>query len=132
VFNHQRKDKSQRKPSRAEGAIAKLDARLGRIVALMQASIGIPQSLHSIYKLSCVEASTARRLFHRTLNISPNQYYRQLRVEYGKEMLLNSALSVTQIAESCGYADASSFTRAYSAVYGITPGKDKLQNNQRI
>ena len=125
VLNHQRKDESQRKPTRAEGAIAKLDARLGRIVSLMQASIGVPQSLEAIYNQAGVEASTARRLFHRTLNLSPMQYYRQLRVEYGKEMLLNSGLSMAQIAESCGYADASSFTRAYSQVFGITPGKDK-------
>lgn len=125
IFNHQRKSKSQRKPSRAEGAISNLDVRLGRIVSLMQASIGAPESLTEIYIQAGIEASTARRLFHRILKQSPQHYYRQLRIEHGKEMLLNSRLSMSQIAELTGYADASSFTRAYKQVFGITPGKDK-------
>ena len=128
VFNHQRMPKSQRKPSRAEGAIAKLDPRLGRIVALMEASIGNRESLEKIYQQVGVEASTARRLFHRVLKQSPQQYYRQLRVEYGQEMLLNSGLSVAQVAELTGYADASSFTRAYGQVFGVTPGKNRITN----
>ena len=132
VFNHQRIPKSQRKPSRAEGAISKLDTRLGRIVSLMQASIGYPESLEKIYQQAGVEASTARRLFNRVLKQSPKQYYRHLRVEYGKEMLLNSELSVAQVAQSCGYSDASSFTRAYNQVFGITPGKDKQLNLARL
>ena len=125
VFNHRRKSKSQRKPSRAQGAVATLDPRLGRIVALMQASIGLPKSLTQIYQQAGVEASTSRRLFKRILKQSPKQYYRQLRVEYGREMLFNSGMSIAQVAQSTGYADASSFSRAYVAVFAVTPGNDK-------
>jgi AraC family carnitine catabolism transcriptional activator len=125
VFNHQRLPDTTRKPSRAEGAIAHIDARLGRIVSLMQAAIGNPISLNTIYLDAGVEASTARRLFHRVLQQSPRDYYRLLRLQYGKEILQNSGFTVAQIAEMTGFADGSAFSRAYRQVFGTTPGSDR-------
>ena len=123
VFNHRRAGKSQRKPIRAEAAITRLDPRLGRIVALMESSIGEPVPLLEIYRQAGVEASTARRLFHRVLRESPARYYRRLRVEYGRDLLQNGAMSIGRVADLTGYADASSFTRAFTTVFGVSPGK---------
>ena len=125
VFNHKRLPESERKPSRAEGAIAHMDARLGRMVASMQAAIGKPLSLNTIYSRAGVEASTARRLFHRMLNKSPRDYYRLMRLQYGREILQNSGFSVAQIAEMTGFADGSAFSRAYRQIFGTTPGSDR-------
>jgi len=128
VFNHQRISDSARKPSRAEGAIARLDARLGRMVNSMQASIGNPVSLDRIYKQAGVEASTARRLFKRILNQGPREYYRQLRLQFGRDVLQNSGLSVAKVAEMTGFSDGSSFCRAYRQVFGSAPGKHRRNN----
>ena len=125
VFNHQRLPDTARKPSRAEGAIARIDARLGRIVSLMQAAIGNPLSLNTILLKAGVEASTARRLFHRVLQQSPRGYYRLLRLQYGKEILQSSGFSVAQVAEMTGFSDGSAFSRAYRQVFGTTPGSDR-------
>lgn len=125
VFNHQRLPDTARKPSRAEGAIAHLDARLGRIVSLMQAAIGNPLPLNSIYREAGVEASTARRLFHRILRQSPRNYYRQLRLQYGREIIQSSGFSVAKVAEMTGFSDGSAFSRAYREVFGTSPGVDR-------
>jgi AraC family carnitine catabolism transcriptional activator len=125
VFNHQRLPESARKPSRAEGAIAHMDARLGRMVASMQAAIGKPLPMDTIYSEAGVEASTARRLFHRVLHQSPRDYYRLLRLQYGREVLQSSGISVAQIAEMTGFSDGSAFSRAYRQVFGTTPGSDR-------
>ena len=125
VFNHQRTPDSKRKPSRAEGAIARLDGRLGRMVNLMQASISHPVPLEQIYQQAGVEASTARRLFKRILNQGPREYYRYLRLQYGRDILDNSGLSVAQVAEMTGFSDSSSFSRAYRQVFGDAPGKHR-------
>lgn len=125
VFNHQRTPDSTRKPSRAEAAIARLDGRLGRMVNLMQASISHPVPLERIYKQASVEASTARRLFKRILNQGPREYYRNLRLQYGRDILDNSGLNVAQVAEMTGFSDSSSFSRAYRQVFGNSPGKHR-------
>ena len=125
VFNHQRLPHSARKPSRAEGAIAQLDARLGRMTSLMQAAIANPLPLSSIYSEAAVEASTARRLFHRILHQSPRNYYRQLRLQYGREILQSSGFGIAQVAEMTGFSDGSAFSRAYRQVFGTTPAADR-------
>lgn len=122
VFNHQRPADSARKPSHAEGAIARLDGRLGRMVNSMQASISNPVPLSLIYKQAGVEASTARRLFRRILNQGPREYYRQMRLQFGKDLLQNSGLSVAKVAAISGFSDGSSFCRAYRQVFGCAPG----------
>ena len=125
VFNHQRAPDTQKKQARAESAVANLDPRLGKIISLMEASINAPKPLAEILAAAGVNYATARRMFYRALNLSPNRYYRQLRVEYAREMLLYSGLSISQIAASVGFSDASSFTRAYRKEFGLTPGAVK-------
>lgn len=125
VFNYQRMPDTACKPSRAEGAISRMDARLGRMVSLMQSSIGSPMPLKKIYLESGVEASTARRLFLRLLNQNPQGYYRQLRLQYGRDILQNSGFSISEAAEMTGFSDASAFSRAYRDIFGITPGADR-------
>ena len=125
VFNHQRTADSARKPSTAEGAIARMDTRLGRMVTLMQASIGKPMALTRIYHQTGVESSTARRLFQRFFKQCPRDYYRYLRLQYARETLQNSGLRITQIAEMTGFSDSSAFSRAYRQVYGCAPASDR-------
>ena len=125
VFNHQRLTQSARKPSLPEGAIGHLDTRLGRMIGLMQASINKPVSLNCIFQQAGVEASTGRRLFKRLLKQGPKQYYQQLRLQHGKDILQNSGLTITQVADMTGFSDASSFSRAYHRVFGHNPSSDR-------
>jgi len=125
VFNHQRISPSTRKPASVEGAIAHLDTRLSRMVGLMQASINKPVPLATIFQQAGVEASTGRRLFKRILKQGPQQYYQHLRLQHGKDILQNSGLKIAQVAEITGFADGSSFSRAYKRVFGKNPGQDK-------
>jgi len=125
VFNYHRLPDTARKPARAEGAIAHIDTRLGRIVSLMQAAINRPIPLAQIYSAAGVEASTARRLFHRILHQDPRTYYRLLRLQYGREILQSTGINIAQIAEMTGFSDASAFSRAYRRVFARTPTSDR-------
>jgi len=108
-----------------DGAIARVDRRLARMVELMQAHLEAPLPLEAICRAAHVDTSTARRLFQRRLRMSPRDYYRRMRLERARALLTNSALGVADIAERTGFADPSSFSRAYKRVYGILPSKDR-------
>jgi transcriptional regulator GlxA family with amidase domain len=39
--------------------------------------------------------------------------------------LLQSTLPITEVALACGFANASHFSRAYSAMFGTPPRRDR-------
>jgi AraC-like DNA-binding protein len=53
------------------------------------------------------------------------------RFEIARQMLLNTALDVSQIAESLDYADASAFTRAFRRWSGTTPAAWRAARSRR-
>lgn len=75
-----------------------------------------------------VNRSHFTRVFTQTVGIPPIQYLQNLRLEKSAELLRHSALSVTEIALSTGYADLYSFTRAFSKRYRISPSEYRRSN----
>lgn len=59
--------------------------------------------------------------FHQQLNTTPQKYFIQLRIQLAKQLLVETSLSVTQIAEKCGYQDVYYFSNAFRKNTGISP-----------
>lgn len=58
-------------------------------------------------------------------NLSYAQLILKLRMERASELLRQGDVSVSEISEMIGYADTSSFCRAFLLYYGVSPGKMK-------
>ena len=65
------------------------------------------------------------------MNCSFEQYLRQVRINHAGEFLLNSSLSVSEIAEKCGYSSVRSFRKAFNAVCGVSPLEFKKKYNKQ-
>ena len=71
--------------------------------------------------------------FKKNMNVSPTEYIQKLRVKRAKELLLDTDLNLTRIANEVGYYRNSSFTRVFKMYENTTPldyrkkirGKDK-------
>lgn len=48
-------------------------------------------------------------------------YTTKLRMEYAKKLFKNKASNVSEVAEKCGYKDASHFSAAFKLFYGFSP-----------
>lgn len=59
--------------------------------------------------------------FKQELNITPQKYIATCRIILAKQLLLEDALSLSQIAEKCGYANAYYFSNAFKKAEGICP-----------
>ena len=61
--------------------------------------------------------------FQKELGCTPNQYLVRLRMEHAEKMLQQRAygLSIKEIAEACGYADALYFSRVFRVATGRSP-----------
>lgn len=126
IMNYARlPDETARPAQSGDGAIARTDPRLGRLVELMQTHVEDPLPVERLCRLARVDGSTAQRLFQRRFGTSPGRYYTKLRLERARSLLQNSALSVAEIAGLAGFADASAFSRAYRRAFGILPSKGR-------
>lgn len=66
----------------------------------------------------------ARKQFLREKGVSPRQYLLNLRMEHARQLLAarrQYGLSISQVAEACGYADPLFFSRVFHRRYGCAP-----------
>ena len=61
------------------------------------------------------------QIFRKYLNQTPNEYLNSYRLEQGMQLLKSTRLSVTEIAQSCGFSSSSYFTELFTRQKGCTP-----------
>ena len=62
------------------------------------------------------------RRFQKTTGVAPHRYILETKMSFAAHLLLNSRLSVKEIASQCGYADTSYFCKSFKLVHGTSPG----------
>jgi AraC-like DNA-binding protein len=65
----------------------------------------------------------AERLFRQVVGASMMATLRRLRLEYAAQLLLDPAVTVTEVARACGYSDVRPFSTAFRRRYARTPGE---------
>ncbi len=109
-----------------------LAARLGfnhgalvDIATLMEANFEEPLTAVELAKLAGLSLRQVQRMFQVSLETTPTKYYLQLRLRRARELLLQSQMSITQIAISCGFQSTCHFSKSYRALYGRTPRSER-------
>lgn len=90
-----------------------------------------PLSLESLAARFSVNKNYLSARFHKEVKITVTDYINQTRVNRATGLLRHTALSIQQIAEQCGFADANYFTRTYKKIQGFTPNeyRKSIQGN---
>ncbi len=70
-----------------------------------------------------ISAAYACRLFRRFDGLSPYQYLLRQRMQLAADLLTHDRLLVKQVASQLGYPDPYQFSRAFTRVSGIAPGR---------
>ena len=76
-----------------------------------------------IAKFLCIDRTYLYKLFIRATSLSPQEYLLQYRIKIALQLLQESHLSVSEIAYSCGFRDASSFNKHFKNHLHTTPLK---------
>lgn len=95
------------------------DKELDDCILLMQANMEEPLPIGELAVLLNVSNRSLERKFHSVLKTTPNTYYRELRLHRASHLLLNTSLSLAEVAHACGFS--SGFSRAYKNLFGVTP-----------
>lgn len=78
-------------------------------------------SSSDIVDMSGISKTHFRRIFKKSYGMTPTEYINKLRINKAKTLLVNSNLSIEQIAYKCGYHEYSYFARVFSKITGMTP-----------
>ncbi|WP_075589897.1 helix-turn-helix domain-containing protein [Labilibacter marinus] len=72
------------------------------------------------------------RLFTKNFEVSPLVYIRQMRLEEAIRQLVYTTKNVKEIAFFLGYEDEAYFSRTFSNVYKISPGRYRKENRKKL
>jgi len=70
-----------------------------------------------------VSPSYLTALFHKTLQISPGEYIRRLKLQESKQMIRENSMNFTEIAAALQYSTVHHFSRQFKEKFGITPSE---------
>lgn len=95
-------------------------ARAAAAVARLESRHDQPLNLAGLAHSSGVSASQLERDFRSLFGMGPQRFLHKLRTEHALELLAGRD-SIATIAQACGYADQSAFTRRFREMIGLTP-----------
>ncbi len=101
---------------------------------MTDALVYISSHLSEELSISTLSALTAYhphyfiKLFKEDMGMPPHQYILRMRLQEAAR-LLRAGGTVSEAASSVGYADVSSFARAFKGYYGVQPGRFALETS---
>ncbi|MCV6594812.1 MAG: GlxA family transcriptional regulator [Silicimonas sp.] len=99
--------------------------KLSSVIQMMENYIEEPKSPSLLAKEVDMYTRQLERLFRRYLNRSPKRYYMELRLQKARNLLMQTDMSVINVALACGFASPSHFSKCYRAQYNTTPYRER-------
>lgn len=101
--------------------------KLVEAVALMEANLEEPISLDELAQHVGLSRRQLERLFQKHLSCVPTRYYLELRLAKARQLLLQTSMSIVDVAFASGFVSAPHFSKCYRDFYGIPPRDERRQ-----
>ena len=99
--------------------------KMSKVIQMMEINIEEPISPSILAKDVGMSTRQLERLFRRYLDRSPKRYYMELRLQKARNLLMQTDMSVINVALACGFASPSHFSKCYRAHYDTTPYRER-------
>ncbi len=99
------------------------DEDIARLLNWLNESYSKKVTAQKMAKLLGISIRTLNRRFNTAMRQSPQEYLRKIRIGHAKELLQKSNLSVTEVAEQCGFNDNSHFGSAFKQIVSMPPSE---------
>ncbi|MCX7300043.1 MAG: GlxA family transcriptional regulator [Rhodobacterales bacterium] len=106
--------------------------KLSRVIQIMEQAIEDPISPAVLARDVGMSTRQLERLFRRYLNRSPKRYYMELRLQKARNLLMQTDMSVINVALACGFASPSHFSKCYRSHYNTTPYRERGTQAARL
>jgi AraC family transcriptional regulator, glycine betaine-responsive activator len=106
--------------------------KLSRVIQIMESAIEDPISPATLARDVGMSTRQLERLFRRYLDRSPKRYYMELRLQKARNLLMQTDMSVINVALACGFTSPSHFSKCYRAHYHTTPYRERGTQGVRL
>ena len=124
IYTTVRTDKDQQRLS-IPTRIGVRHAKLSTVIKMMEDNLEEPISPAILAEDVRISTRQLERLFRRYLNRSPKRYYMELRLEKARNLLLQTDMSVINVALASGFTSPSHFSKCYRMHFNTTPYRER-------
>lgn len=97
--------------------------RLKEVLDLIESRLTDNISVSELASIARQDVRSFTRSFYAATGFAPYAYFTFRRMELAKHLLCNPLRSITEVAQTVGYANPSKFSAAFKRTYGITPSR---------
>lgn len=97
--------------------------RLARVLDFIEANLEGDLSLDRMASIACLSRYHFARAFKQAVGHSPHRYVSARRLEHAKVLLMQDDRPLIDIALALAFSSQSNFTRAFTRVTGLAPGR---------
>ena len=105
---------------------------LGAVVAHIRAHLGENVTSQDLARVAGCSVDTLERRCRRVFGRSPGQLILSTRIDVARGLLTGSDMPLAQIADLCGYADQAGFSRTFTRLVGIPPGRYRREASAHL
>jgi transcriptional regulator GlxA family with amidase domain len=98
---------------------------LAAVMELMEKNLEEPLTLTVLGRRTNISVRQIQRLFTTLLGKSPGQYYLELRLNRGRALLIQTPMSIAEIAMGSGFSSASHFSDSYKRFFKMSPLQER-------
>jgi len=99
--------------------------KLASVIRTMEENIEEPISALVLARSQGMSLRQLERLFRRHLNSSPKRFYMEIRLHRARNLLIQTEMTLLDIAVACGFGSPSHFSKCYRLRYNTTPYRDR-------
>ncbi|MCG7379829.1 helix-turn-helix transcriptional regulator [Paenibacillus sp. ACRSA] len=99
------------------------DALMTEAAVLLEEWAGEGVSLRRLAEYLALSPVQLTRRFRDAFQETPSEYLKAIRLKKARDLLADSGLTLTQIAERCGYENGFYLSRVFSSTMGISPSE---------
>lgn len=104
-----------------KAGIGESEASIEKAARFIFENYGKDITLQEAAKVAGMRDTYFSRKFQEVTGYGFKEYLTSLRIQHSQQMLLNSSLTITQIAGACGFASSNYFGDAFKKLTGLSP-----------
>jgi AraC family transcriptional regulator, glycine betaine-responsive activator len=119
-------DASQKVPVQKQGGTDDmLPEQVRTAIRIFAEHIEDPIQITDVAEAVCMSERHLERCFKQATGQSPLKYYRLMRLKKARQQVLYSTQSITEIAQSVGYATSTPMAKHYAEAFGVNPKDER-------
>lgn len=106
--------------------------RVEQAVRIMRQKLRDPDTTERLAQTLGTTVRQLNRAFKTHAKATPQEIWRDMRLQHARWRLINSKRTITQIAHECGFSDSSHFSRWFKREFGEPPRSYREQRIARV